>query len=107
MTKRNEHKGGDERLNPASFSLSDFKKWMESQQNQEAPKPNLVGTTVESKVSVRKLVARMESEDDLEELARDFKKNGGIIAEVDGHRLMIECDSGTFTIHRTYVKRCD
>lgn len=106
MTKRNAPQG-DERLNPASFSLSDFKKWMESQQKEEAPKPNLVGATVESKVGVRKLVSRMDSDDDLEELAKDFKKNGGVISEVDGHKLMIEVDSGTFIIHRMYVKRCD
>lgn len=104
MTKRNDHKG--ERLNPASFSLSDFKKWMESQK-QEAQKPDLVGVAVESKVGLRKLVSRMDSEDDLDELAKDFKKNGGVIAEVDGHRLMIEVDSGSFTIHRMYVKRSD
>ena len=40
-------------------------------------------------------------------IVEDFKKNGGVISEVDGQKLMIEVDSGTFVIHRMYVKRCD
>lgn len=106
MTKRNDPKGS-ERLNPSSFSLSDFKKWMESQQK-ESPKKNLVGLTVESKIGLRKLVARMESDDgDIEEMAKEFKKDGGVISEVDAQKLMIDVDSGSFVIHRMYVKRCD
>lgn len=104
MTKRNDRKGGDP-FNPASFSLSDFKKWMENQQKEESPKKDLVGLEVESKVGVRKLVSRMETDDDVEELAEDFKKNGGVISEVDGNRLMVEVESGTFIIHRMYVKK--
>lgn len=108
MTKRNDHQEGSDRLNPASFSLSDFKKWMENQQKDESPKKNLVGMQVEPKVGLRKLVSRMESDDgDIEEMAKDFKKDGGMISEMDGHKLMIEVDSGSFIIHRMYVKRCD
>ncbi len=104
MTKRNERKGGDP-FNPAFFSLSDFKKWMNHQQKDESPKRDIIGLKVESKISTRKLVARMETDDNAEELAVEFKENGGIVSEIDGNKLLIEVDSGSFIIHRMHVKR--
>jgi translation initiation factor 1 (eIF-1/SUI1) len=101
MNKRIDEKGDP--FGP--FSLSDFKKWMENQQDAKA-KPNMVGLQVESKVTLKKLLSRIETQDgDLEEVAKDFKKNGGTITEVDGHNVLIEVDSGTFLIQRMYVKK--
>lgn len=91
-----------------SFSLNDFKKWIEKQQeqDQEAPKNSLIGTAVESKVTFRKLISRMETDDgDLYEIAKEFKKNGGTISEIDGVNLLIETKAGSFFVHRMYVRR--
>jgi Fe2+ transport system protein FeoA len=64
------------------------------------------GLQVESKVPVRKLLARMGVQDGEElEVAREFCKNGGIIADIDGHNVLVEVDGGSFTIHRMYIKR--
>lgn len=87
------------------FNLADFKKWMEGQD--ESPyKKNFVGVFVESKIHLKKLMHRMDvQEGELEKIAEDFQENGGIINEVDGHHFLINVDSGSFIIHRMYVKR--
>ena len=95
--KRNEQK---DPFGP--FDLNDFKKWMSHQQDK---KTNAVGSQVESKVSVKKLLSRIETEEEIEEVAKDFKKNGGIIVEANGQKIKIEVDSGEFLIHKMYVKQ--
>jgi hypothetical protein len=94
------------------FSLDDFKKWMESQKDDhtEQPQPkrasDLIGVQVESKVSERKLIARMVPEDgEAEDLALDFLTEGGVIADVNGKDFLIEVESGTFYITRHCVRR--
>lgn len=104
MTKRNDRKGGDP-FNTAFFSLSDFKKWMTNQQKDESQEKDIIGLKVESKISIRKLVTRMETDDNVDELAKEFKENGGVISEIDGNKLLIELDSGSFIIHKMHVKR--
>jgi len=102
MNKRSDEKGDP--FGP--FNFGDFKKWMEHQQDTKA-KPNMVGLQVESKVAFKKLLSRIETQDgEIEEVARDFKKNGGTITSVDGHNV-VEVDSGSFMIHRMYIKRED
>lgn len=95
--------------NFGQFNLADFKKWMESQQEESPYHKNFVGVYVESKVSIKKLINRMEAEneDELKEIARDFQENGGVIKEVDGHYFKIGVDSGEFIIHRMFVKKPD
>lgn len=104
MDKRIEDKGSSFR----SFNLSDFKKWMDNQHDAKS-KPDMIGLAVESKVNLKKLVSRIEVQDDedIEEVAKEFKKNGGTIVDVDGHNVLVEVDSGSFTIHRMYVKKKD
>lgn len=71
----------------------------------ERTKPN-VGLQVESKISTKKLMAVMQPEEgDTEELAKDFIENGGVITDVDEKLFLIEVDSGTFYISRSYVSR--
>lgn len=91
------------------FNFSEFKKWMEHQQDDnDKTKPNMIGLQVESKVPFKKLLSRIETQDgEIEEVAKDFKRNGGIIKEVDGPNVLIEVTSGTFIVHRMYVKRED
>lgn len=108
MTKRidNQDQGNDP-FGP--FNLSDFKKWMKSQpEENRSSRQDMLGLHVESKVSPRKLLARMEVQDgEAEEVAKEFCKEGGVISDLDGHNVLIEVDSGSFVIHRMYVKRRD
>lgn len=93
-----------------SFSLDDFKKWMKDQKDLEPmDKPqrhkDILGTWVESKVRVRKLLDHMSAEmGDSHELAADFKHNGGTIEDVNGKNFLIEVSSGRFIIPRHLVR---
>jgi len=88
-----------------SFSLNDFKKWMDSQSD-DSMRKHQIGTMVESKISLKKLLDRIEPEDgELMELARDFKRNGGTLVQMDGQAFLVEVDSGRFVISRLFVKR--
>ena len=89
-----------------SFSLNDFKKWMDSQSDYTMRK-HQIGTKVESKISLKKLIDRIEPEegDLVEFLAKDFKRNGGTLAQMDGQAFLIEVDTGSFVISRLFVKR--
>lgn len=94
-----------------NFSLDDFRRWMrnsgdDAQQEINRPSSNLIGVTVESKIDEDRIQAKMEVKDGYpEDLAIDFFENGGIIADVDGKRFLIEVHSGSFLIHRAYIKR--
>lgn len=92
------------------FSFNDFKRWIKDQESQRqeshSTHKTFLGTWVESKINTKKLMDRMSSETgDIEELALEFKRDGGIIVDVDGKDFHIEVDSGTFSIARNYVKR--
>jgi len=94
--------------NFGQFNLADFKKWMEGQQEESPCRKNLIGMYVESKVSLKKLINRMEvekNEEEIKDIAKDFQDNGGVIKEVDGHYFKIDVDSGEFLIHRMFVKK--
>jgi len=105
MTKRNDNQAGSVPFNPSSFSLSDFKKWMHGQHREKPMGEELVGCEVEPKIGLRKLLMKMESEeDDIYTLARDFRRKGGTVTEVDGQNLLIEVTSGAFVISRSYVR---
>lgn len=87
------------------FNLSHFKKWVNNQNDHES-KSNLIGVQVESKITLKKLVSRMETQEgEIEEVAKEFKDSGGTITEVNGHNLLIEVKSGNFLIHRMHVKK--
>lgn len=87
------------------FDVGNFKKWMKNQPDVSS-KSNIVGLQVESKVTLKKLLTRIDTQNGiLEQVAKDFKKSGGVITEVDGQNVLIEVDSGSFIIHRMYVKK--
>lgn len=103
------NKRSDEQNDPfGPFNFSDFKKWMEHQ-NDSKSKPNLIGLHVESKINYRRLLSRIleTQEGDTETVAKDFKRHGGKISDIDGHNVLIEVNSGSFIIHRMHVKRAD
>jgi uncharacterized Zn finger protein (UPF0148 family) len=41
---------------------------------------------------------------ELVEVAKCFKKNGGVITEENGHYIFVEVDNGSFMIHRMHLK---
>jgi hypothetical protein len=92
-----------------SFSLQDFKKWMSSQNDQPKSRhAHLVGLHVESKLSIKRLVNKIipDDEADVNELAKEFRRDGGVILQIDEDcNLLIEVDSGTFTIPRYFVRK--
>ena len=99
--------------NKPNFSLDDFKKWMrnhnedESAQTHAEPKQSsLIGTVVESKIDEDRIQAKMKNPDGHpEDLSLEFFENGGVISDVDGKHFLIEVDSGSFLIHRAFVRR--
>ena len=87
-----------------SFSLNDFKKWMANQNEDKTP--DIIGMTVESRISIKKLIDKIEPESgDLYEVAKDFKRHGGCVAEMDGSSLLIEVNAGSFIISRLFVRQ--
>ncbi len=95
------------------FSLENFKKWMKNQepssdqmsQHMCRSKP-FVGTTVESKIDAERLVTKVDPEEgNPEDLIESFLENGGTIIDVDAKNFLIEVETGSFHIHRCYVRR--
>jgi hypothetical protein len=90
------------------FSLNDFKKWMSHQPSQKKHhRHELIGFQVESKIGIKRLVTKMETtdENDIQEMAKDFKQYGGIVLEAHQDNLLIEVDSGCFTIPKYFVRK--
>lgn len=90
------------------FNLEDFKKWMESQSSKRHSMHNddsLIGKKVTSRINSEKLTEKMEIEDgEIEDLVEEFKKKGGMVADTDGQKLLIEVESGSFILSKNYVK---
>lgn len=92
-----------------SFSLNDFRKWMDSQNKpNKKPRSPLIGIHVESKLATKRLAQKMVPDNgcDLYEMAREFRHHGGTILEIDeDNNLTIEVDSGTFEIPKYFVRK--
>lgn len=95
------------------FSLHNFKNWLAEQKDlsdffniglDENPNDKYVGKEVRSKVGDKKLLDRIETEDDPETLVQEFLEEGGTILAVEDKRVQIEVDSGSFYIPRFCVK---
>jgi len=94
--------------NLSSFNLSDFRKWIQSQnlKSVEMRKPDLKGLAVESKVSSKQLLSQISPEKgEAKDLVKNFIENGGTIRNIDGTNFLIEVESGSFYVNRRYVKR--
>ena len=94
------------------FSLDHFRKWMKDhkedhQINPLQPQNGLIGMCVESKASQTKLESKITTEEEveIEELAYDFAENGGVVVGTEDMTFIIEVGSGTFSIHKCYVKQ--
>jgi hypothetical protein len=96
------------------ISFRDFKNWLCTQQDlseffnigmdPDDPNDKYIGKQVRTKVSEQKMLERVETEDEAETIIQDFAENGGIILAVDGKRVLIEVDSGSFYLPRFCVK---
>lgn len=85
------------------FNLSDFKKWMQHQQ--DAKNKNSVGLEVESKIHIKKLASRIEvQEGDKVNILKEFKRSGGIVKEVNGQNFFVENSAGSFLVDRMFIK---
>lgn len=90
-------------FNQNNFNLNNFKKWMQNE-NYKHPKKSLIGSIVESKISSKRLISRIETQKgELEEVVKDFKKNGGVVLEEDGYTILVEVSTGIFLIHKAYL----
>lgn len=87
------------------FSLSDFKKWMESQSSDgEQVHEDITGSQVSCRASLKRLASKMESDDGvISEMARDFKANGGVVTSMDGDMALVEVESGSFFVPAKYL----
>ena len=95
------------------FSLENFKKWMKNQEpssnqmlgHNRRSKP-FIGTAVESKIDAARLASKINPEEGAsEDLIESFLEGGGTIVNVDAKNFLIEVDTGSFYIHRCYVRR--
>jgi hypothetical protein len=95
--------------NDLNFSIHDFKKWMtENARNEFAlhPQKKGIGVLVEPRVSLSRVIKRMDAEDgEAEDMAKEFIENGGKILEIDGSLYLIEVTNGTFIIPRACVRK--
>ena len=87
------------------FSLSDFKKWMDKQSMDDYKvHEDITGLRVECRVSLKKLLSKMETEDgEVHEMAKDFRANGGVVSSMDGDVVLVEVESGSFFVPYKYV----
>lgn len=92
-----------------SFTLDDFRNWMNKQMDQPSSKckrHELIGQQVESRISLKKLTSKIKSEEgDISEMAQDFQDYGGLVLNVHNNTATIEVDSGSFLIHKGYLKK--
>ena len=87
----------------SNLSLDDFKKWMETQNDNGESAENV---QVYSKISPKKLATKITIEDGLEEdLIERFIQNGGTILESNDGLLLIEVEVGKFYLNEKYVRQ--
>jgi len=94
--------------NEDNLSIEHFRKWIKQQEqfDSKIEKKYPLGIQVESKVNSKKLSNIMTLENgQMGRVIKDFMKNGGKIAEVDGDNFLIEVTMGSFYIKKSYVRR--
>jgi hypothetical protein len=91
-----------------NLSIEHFRKWIKQQEqfDSKIEKKYPLGIQVESKINSKKLSNLMTLENgQMGRVIKDFMKNGGKIAEVDGDNFLIEATMGSFYIKKNYVRR--
>ena len=103
-------------MNKKPISLQGFESWFSEQKdmkdffnmnrNVEDPNDKYIGNHCRSKVSEQKLLQKIETEDEHESevLIEEFLKEGGTVLVIEGKRIQIEVESGTFSVPLFCVK---
>lgn len=98
------------------ISLKEFKNWFAEQKDMseffnihrdiEADDPNekYIGNRCRSKVGEKKLLAKIETEDDAESVVREFIEDGGTILMIEDKKVQVEVESGNFFVPRFCIK---
>lgn len=90
-----------------NLSLDEFRKWI-SKQN-DAPKNilhSIIDSHVESKINYTKLLEKIDVEKgELEEIAKNFHKNGGKVIDLENNVALIEINEGSFYISKIYIRK--
>lgn len=88
------------------FSIDNFKKWIENQNqfDEKIKKKFPIGEQVRSNVSSRKLINVLQLEDgQLNQVVKDFLRNGGKISSIQKNKYFVEVSKGNFYINKNYV----
>lgn len=102
-------------MNNKPVSLKEFKNWLADQKDlgsffsinrdtDEDPNEKYIGSVCKSKVGEQKLLEKIETEDDPETVIREFLEEGGSVIMMEGKKVQIEVESGTFTVPRFCIK---
>lgn len=96
------------------LSLDDFKNWLSEQKESsnsfnfskepEDPNERFIGKEARTKVCESKLLERIRTNQDSEQLVQEFMEEGGIVLSVKGKKVELQVESGEFTIPRFCVK---
>ena len=95
------------------LSINDFKNWLSEHkdssdfffgQTPSDPNEKYIGNAVRAKVSSKKLLEKIETDDSAKNLIKEFVKDGGSILGVEPKRVLIETESGEFYLPRFCVK---
>lgn len=88
-----------------NFNLDDFKKWIDEQDDSPKESDYSQGDLVKPNIPFKKLVNRISEEDgNRKSICKEFYTDGGTVSSSDGNSLIIEVESGTFSINKIYVK---
>lgn len=98
------------------ISLKEFKNWLAGQKDLseffnisrdgcvEDENEVYIGKFCRSKVSENKLIEKIETDEDPEELVREFMENGGSVLSIEGKKVQIETEIGSMYLPRFCVK---
>lgn len=95
------------------LSLDNFKQWMDHHKDEhlidkeQIVENRLIGVDVQPKINSDRLIKKIIPENDqlLEQLVEDFVEYNGTITAINENRFVIKTKSGTFELHKCYVKR--
>ncbi len=88
------------------FNLSDFKKWVKNQSENESNGDSVVGKKIKAKSDIENFDEKISIEiGDEKEIVEQFLKYGGTIVEQEGNKFLIEVDAGSFVCHKRFLKK--
>ena len=86
------------------FCLNNFQKWLKKEVSEHST-AILKDQHVVAAVSIKKIIERAEIHDgDVMEIARCFRKNGGIVENVENDIITINTKKGKFSINERDIK---